>query len=105
MDQVLQVISTSGLAIYQSSIMDQIETNHRESAYGSFPTLWPVCNSAFLSLDRDSDGVAPLSSFMSCIERQAKARDITLETELLPNVAMSLFGTMHVLMMRAKRDL
>jgi hypothetical protein len=102
LDQIIDLIKTRGLAIYQSHMMDHVETHHNQGSFRNFPTFLPIANSAFISLSRDEKGEPPITSLLSCIFRRARERALVIEENFLPNISQSYFGPMSVLLLRHK---
>lgn len=99
LDQVVDLICQAGLAFYQSPNLPHTETHHSQGAFEDMPTFWPVTNSAFISLERDERGNAPITSALSCIERRAAARGIEIISRYATQTVAGFFGAMPVLLL------
>lgn len=104
LDQLLDIISTRGVAFYQSSIMDHLETNHNLGSFNEMPTFWPIKNSAFISLNRGDDGEIVKTSFLSCIYRRAAQLGREIEAEYSDERPASYFGVVRVLILKGKKS-
>lgn len=102
LDQVVDLILVSGLAFYQSSMMSHVEVYHSLGAFHGMPTFWPVTNSGLLSLERDANGEARITSALSCIERRAKSRGANVVSNYATETVRGHFGQLQVLLLSAQ---
>lgn len=104
LDQVVDLICQRGLAFYQSPNMAHTEVHHSLGVFAGMPTFWPVINSSFISLDRDAEGKAPITSVLSCIERRAEAHGVTISAKYAEQTVNGHFGAMPVLLLSTVSD-
>lgn len=103
-DALLDLILTEGLAFYQSPMMRHVDTHHSQGSFNNIPTFWPVRNSSFLSLERDDQGIPPITSILSCIERRALERGIKFIANYASETRASHFGIMPVLVLHGEHS-
>ena len=104
LDGLLDIIKSEGLALYQSPHMKHVDTYHSQGPFNGMATFWPITNSNFLSLNRIGEEGAVHGSLISCIERRATERSISLSFQYILNAARSQFGVMPVLIIRSPAD-
>ncbi len=102
LEELVKLIASHGLAIYKSHMMEHIEMHHSLGSFPNYPTLWPIKNSGLLSFQRNDRGELNVNSFLSCILRKAEQMNIVVSETILPNVAVSHFGPISVLLLRGK---
>lgn len=71
-NQIFDISSTKGIAIFKSGHIDHVETYIDGFEYKDFPVFRPVKNSSFLSLQMDGNIPKDPYSFLGCLYREAQ---------------------------------
>lgn len=100
LDGLIDFACGPGLAIYRSKRMPHVDLYHERRGFGDIPTFWPVSNSSLLSLEQDERNSFKSNSIISCIERRAKDRGVSILQTCQLGVSKSFLGPVDVLVLR-----
>jgi hypothetical protein len=105
LQEIFELSKTRGIAVFKASFGDHIDTHTAQKSYGEYPTLRPLRNSGFLSLERIEGSAKDKFSFIGCLERYAQAQNYAVDIETTPHVVPSYFGPISVVILKAKTSL
>jgi hypothetical protein len=98
--EVFDLVRVRSLAMFKSAYLEHVETYHNQIIYQSYPTLRPVRNCNFLSLELISGSPKHERSFIGCLYRYAASQGCQLKFEERRNVGQSPFGLpLHVVLL------
>ncbi|WP_426315332.1 HD domain-containing protein [Methylobacterium fujisawaense] len=101
LDEIVEYISHSPIAIFKSGFMHHVETHHNQISYEDYLLFRPLRHGTFLSLELKDERPVKQNSFLGCLYRKADTLGLKLEIEIRNSVADTNLGIrMDVMIIR-----